>query len=81
MKTILALCLILCCCVSVEAGGRFNNQRNNAQRQRDFNRGVAAGLRAAQNGGGHCNSGRFNNPGNFGGGNRNVQLGLINFGR
>lgn len=79
MKTILALCLILCCCVSAEAGGfRGNRGRNNAQRQKDFNRGVAAGLRAA-NGGGHCNNGgRFNG---VGGGNVNRQIGLINFGR
>lgn len=87
MKTILAFCLAVLVCCSVADAGNF---RNNNQRQRDFN----AGVRAAQ--GNHCNngfnqsrnfnrfnsSGRFNNPGfNGGGGNRNIQLGLFNFGR
>lgn len=66
MKTILALCLILCCCVSAEAGGF---RRNNANR--NFNRGFNAGFNAAN--GNRCGNGfnqfrsfnRFN--GGFGG--------------
>jgi hypothetical protein len=89
MKTILALAVMLLVCSSADAGGR----RNNAPRRNgNFNAGFNAGLRAA-NGNGHCNNGAFNagfnrglNAGRFnngfnGGGGRNVQFGLINFGR